>query len=83
MSVGAPVVVLGHEFWEQEYGGDPGVLGRTVRIRNRDVTLLRGGETQTLQLADRVQLRETVRTHFGFDLPALETMRVPLVPEWT
>jgi arylamine N-acetyltransferase len=53
-----------------------------VRIRNRDVTLIRGGETQTFQLADRKQLRETVATHFGFDLPAIETMHVPAIPEW-
>ena len=53
-----------------------------VRIRNRDVTLIRGGETQTFQLADRKQLRETVATHFGFDLPAIETMHVPAVVEW-
>jgi predicted permease len=38
--VGDAVVVLGHEFWEREYGGDPGVLGRTVRIRNRDFQVI-------------------------------------------
>jgi predicted permease len=26
------VVVLGHELWRERFGGDPGVLGRTVRI---------------------------------------------------
>jgi N-hydroxyarylamine O-acetyltransferase len=58
------------------------VDGGQIRIRNRDVTLIRGGETQTYQLADRKQLRELVAQHFGFDLPAIETMHVPAVAEW-
>ena len=29
---GAPVVILGHHNWLTEYGGDPGVLGRTVTL---------------------------------------------------
>jgi N-hydroxyarylamine O-acetyltransferase len=56
--------------------------GGQVRIRNREVTLTRGEETQTYQLDDRVQLRSVVAQHFGFDLPALETIHVPAVPEW-
>ena len=56
--------------------------GGEVRVRNRDVTLLRGGETQTYQLADRAELRALVAKHFGFDLPAIESIRVPAVPEW-
>lgn len=53
-----------------------------VRIRNRDVTLIRGAETQTFQLSDRAQLRELVATHFGFDLPAIESLHVPSVADW-
>jgi N-hydroxyarylamine O-acetyltransferase len=53
-----------------------------VRVANRDVTLIRGDEQQTYQLPDRRALRELVATHFGFDLPAIESMRVPSVPEW-
>lgn len=49
------------------------------RIANRDVTL----DGEKFQLADRKQLREVVAKHFGFDLPALETIRVPAIPEWT
>jgi N-hydroxyarylamine O-acetyltransferase len=58
------------------------VDGGQIRIRNRDVTLTRGAETQTYQLADRAQLRALVAQHFGFDMPALETLHVPQVPEW-
>jgi N-hydroxyarylamine O-acetyltransferase len=53
-----------------------------VRVRNRDVTTMRGDETQTFQLADRKQLRDVVAMHFGFDLPALETIVVPAIPDW-
>lgn len=29
---GAPVVVLGHDFWTTTFGADPGVIGNTVKI---------------------------------------------------
>lgn len=54
-----------------------------VRISNRDVTRMRGGATETYVLPNRHALREVVATHFGFDLPALESIRVPSIPEWT
>ncbi|MFZ0214157.1 MAG: ABC transporter permease [Candidatus Acidiferrales bacterium] len=28
----APIVVLGHRFWQSRFGGDPGVVGRTVTL---------------------------------------------------
>jgi N-hydroxyarylamine O-acetyltransferase len=59
------------------------VDGGQVRIRNREVTLMRGAETQTHQLVDRSELRALVAQHFGFDLPAIETLRVEMIPEWT
>jgi hypothetical protein len=35
-SPGAPeVVVLGHRFWQRQFGGDPGVLGRTLRLNGK------------------------------------------------
>ena len=30
--VGTAVAVLGYDFWQTSFGGDPGVLGRTVRV---------------------------------------------------
>ena len=27
-----PVVMLGHDFWQQRFGGDPGAIGRTLRL---------------------------------------------------
>ncbi len=38
---GAPAVaLLGHAFWQREFGADPNVLGRELRIRNRSVTIV-------------------------------------------
>jgi predicted permease len=27
-----PVVVLGHDFWQRRFGGDPGIVGRTLKL---------------------------------------------------
>jgi N-hydroxyarylamine O-acetyltransferase len=54
-----------------------------VSAMNRDVPIRRGNEVETHQLADRAALRRMVAAHFGFDLPELEHLRVPSVPEWT
>ena len=52
-------------------------------LMNRDVTIRENGRSTRSQLRDRSQLRELVRDYCGFDLPALETLRVPSIPEWT
>jgi putative ABC transport system permease protein len=36
----APVVVLGHDTWKRRFGGDPGVVGRTVRLGRTDATVV-------------------------------------------
>jgi N-hydroxyarylamine O-acetyltransferase len=53
-----------------------------VRISNWDVTRTRGGQTETFVLPDRRGLREVVAAYFGFDLPALDSVCVPSIPEW-
>jgi predicted permease len=35
-----PVVVFGHGLWQRAFGGEPGVVGRTVRLNNRPYTVL-------------------------------------------
>ena len=35
-----PVVILSHHTWKHRYGGDPAVLGRTVRIDGRPATVI-------------------------------------------
>ena len=57
-----------------------------VRIANRDVTISSGAQnepgSEKRVLSDRKELREVVAKYFGFDLPALETISVPSIPEW-
>ena len=35
-----PVVVLGHSFWRSHFGGDPGVLGRSIRLGGTAFTVV-------------------------------------------
>jgi predicted permease len=35
-----PAVILGHEIWEDRYGGDPGVLGRSVKLNGEAGTIV-------------------------------------------
>src|ERR1044071_1459794 len=37
---GSPVVMLGHSIWEQRYGSDPAVLGRTIRLNGVTATIV-------------------------------------------
>jgi predicted permease len=36
----APVMVLTHEYWRDRFGGDPGVVGRTVRVNGRALAIV-------------------------------------------
>ena len=56
--------------------------GRTS-VMNRDVTVVSAGKSEKYQLADRAALRTLLEEHFGFNLPDVERLRVPMVPEWT
>jgi len=53
-----------------------------VSAMNREVTVTHGNVSETYQLADRAALRRLVADHFGFDLPDIDHVRVPSVPEW-
>jgi N-hydroxyarylamine O-acetyltransferase len=53
-----------------------------IGVMNRDVSTWRDGRAYPSQLADRSALRTLLATHFGFDLPEIEQLRVPSVPEW-
>jgi putative ABC transport system permease protein len=38
---GAPAVaLLGHAFWQSHFSGDPGVLGRTLRVQDEPVSII-------------------------------------------
>jgi len=53
-----------------------------VSAMNRDVTIRGKDGKRSVQLADRRALRELVVQYFGFDLPEIEQLRVPSIPEW-
>ncbi len=36
----APVLLLSHEFWQSEFGGDPGVVGRVFEMNNKPHTVV-------------------------------------------
>lgn len=36
----SPVVVVSHAFWRARFGGDPGAVGRTVRLNGREFTVI-------------------------------------------
>jgi N-hydroxyarylamine O-acetyltransferase len=54
-----------------------------VSVMNRDVTIARDGTLEKSQLKDRAALRALLDREFGIDLPEVETLRIPSVPEWT
>jgi N-hydroxyarylamine O-acetyltransferase len=54
-----------------------------VTVMNRDVTVWHGGTPHASQLPDREALRKLLVEHFGFDLPEVDRLRVPAIPEWT
>ncbi|HXD74493.1 MAG TPA: arylamine N-acetyltransferase [Vicinamibacterales bacterium] len=56
--------------------------GTRVTVANRDVRIARDGVFEQRRLADRRELRTLLAEHFGIDLPEVERMRVPAIPEW-
>lgn len=53
-----------------------------ISVMNRDVTLRRRGESHSSELADRGALRALLAGHFGFDLPEVQSLRVPSIESW-
>ena len=37
---GHPLAVLSYEFWKTRFGGDPSILGRTINVNNRSLTVI-------------------------------------------
>jgi predicted permease len=37
---GAPVAVISHRMWQARFGGDPKVLGQTIRLNRRPLTII-------------------------------------------
>jgi N-hydroxyarylamine O-acetyltransferase len=53
-----------------------------ISVMNRDVTIVDENGSRTSELADRATLRALLARHFGFDLPAVESLRVPAIDAW-
>jgi N-hydroxyarylamine O-acetyltransferase len=53
-----------------------------VSMMNRDLTVRDGVSVEKTVLTDRAALRSVLVSDFGFDLPDVERIRVPAVPEW-
>jgi N-hydroxyarylamine O-acetyltransferase len=53
-----------------------------VSMMNRDLTVRDGSYVDKTVVNDRARLRSILVNDFGFDLPEVEAMRVPSVPEW-
>jgi len=54
-----------------------------VSMMNQDVTVRDASSQQKRVITDRADLRRLLIDHFGFDLPEVERLRVPSVPQWT
>jgi N-hydroxyarylamine O-acetyltransferase len=54
-----------------------------VTVMNRDATIRKNGAAPVRRTLDRPALRALLNEHFGFDLPEVERLRVPAIPEWT
>ncbi len=39
-TAGVPVVILGHSLWQNRYGGDPNILGKSIRLNEADTTVI-------------------------------------------
>jgi predicted permease len=66
-----PVVVLGYRFWQRQFGGDPGVLGRQLRLNDTIRTVIgvmpkrfmwRGADVYLPLTFQRGQILEGVRS---------------------
>ena len=53
-----------------------------VSVVNRSVTIADALTSRTSELADRNELRALLGRHFGFDLPEVESLRVPSIEGW-
>jgi N-hydroxyarylamine O-acetyltransferase len=57
-------------------------LDGRMNLMNRDFTHLSDGTATKGEVPDRAALRTLLSEHFGFDLPEVETIRVPAIPDW-
>lgn len=54
-----------------------------VTLMNCDAKIWQANSASPMKLADRPALRAFLIKYFGFDLPEVEDLRVPTIPEWS
>jgi len=93
-----PVVVLGYRFWQRQFGGDPGVLGRSLRLNGTPRTVVgvmprrfmwRGADVYVPLVFERGKAVEGVRNvHLlgrlkrGVTAPQAEADLAPIVEDY-
>jgi predicted permease len=85
----APVVVLGHGLWQRRYGGDPSVLGRTIRVNGEAHEIIGvmppgfefGGPTERAELFLPLQLDLENGQPGAFSFNAVARLREGMTPE--
>lgn len=69
--VAAPIAVLGYKFWQQQLGGDPGVIGKQMRLNDQVRTVIgvmpkrfmwRGADVYLPIVFQRGQIIEGIRS---------------------
>ncbi|MGH9410019.1 MAG: ADOP family duplicated permease, partial [Vicinamibacterales bacterium] len=78
------VVLLGHAFWESQFGGDPAVLGRVIRIQNAPVTIvgvLPAGFYNHTAVWQASQWADAWLDHRGSGTPVIARLRPGVTPE--
>lgn len=53
-----------------------------ITVLNRAVTIRDDGGRRTFEIEDRAALRRLLARSFGMDLPEVERLRAPAIPEW-
>src|SRR5262249_44048785 len=76
---GAPAaVLLGHAFWQREFGGDRNVLDRSIRIQDKPVTILGvlpAGFYDDTQVWQAEQFRSAALDFRGSGTPVIARLR--------
>ncbi|HEY3883716.1 MAG TPA: ABC transporter permease [Vicinamibacterales bacterium] len=83
--LGAPgVALLGHAFWESQFGGDPSVLGRVIRIQNAPATIvgvLPAGFYNKTAIWQASQWADAWLDHRGSGTPVIARLRPGVTSE--
>jgi predicted permease len=71
---GHPVAVIGYSLWQRRYNGDPSVIGRTLRINGRQLTIV--------GVAPREFRGAIAGLAFELWVPATMGPQLNLMPDW-